>query len=272
MRAAIVLYSGPVQIRAVLGASILLAAFVNMQADQPQPGDEPVPVYGYEIVNRYPHDMDAFTQGLIYRDGFLFESTGLNGRSTLRKVRLDTGAVVQRQDVPRRYFAEGLAERNGELYQLTWETGVGFVYDRATFKVLRRFSYRGEGWGLTHDGSRFILSDGTPTLRFHDSRTMAEVGRVRVTDQGRDVDDLNELEFVDGLVYANVWLTDRIAMIEPDSGRVAGWVDLTGLMPMPSRFTNAVLNGIAYDPAGQRLFMTGKLWPTLFEIRLKPVN
>src|SRR5262245_4762088 len=268
--AGIVLYSGPVRIRAAaIGMCVMSAAIAGMKADQTHERPDSIPVYAYDIVNRYPHDREAFTQGLIYRDGFLFESTGLNGRSTLRKVRLDTGAVVQRQDVPRRYFAEGLTEFGNELFQLTWETGVGFVYDRESFKVRRRFSYRGEGWGLTHDGSRFILSDGTPTLRFLDSKTLAEVGRVQVKDGDRDVDDLNELEFVNGLVYANVWLTDRIAMIEPATGRVVGWIDLSGLAPMPSQFTNAVLNGIAHDPVGNRLFVTGKLWPTLFEIRIK---
>jgi glutaminyl-peptide cyclotransferase len=231
-----------------------------------------VPVFGYEIVRSYPHDPNAFTQGLIYRDGWLFESTGLNGRSSLRKIRLETGEVIQQHRIEQRYFAEGLTEFNGALYQLTWDSGVGFIYDRESFELRRRFSYRGEGWGLTHDGSRFILSDGTPTLRFLDNDSLKETARVRVTDQGRAVDDLNELEFVRGTVYANVWLTDRIAMIEPSSGHVTGWIDLAGLTPEPSRFTNAVLNGIAYDAIADRLFVTGKLWPTLFEIRIKPAS
>jgi glutaminyl-peptide cyclotransferase len=226
------------------------------------------PTFTYEIVNRYPHDREAFTQGLIYRDGALYESTGLKGRSSIRKVRLETGEILQHRSVARRYFAEGLTEFGGELLQLTWETGVGFVYDRTSLAERRRFSYRGEGWGLTHDGSRLILSDGTPTLRYFDPQTMQEVRRVRVTDRQLPVEELNELEFVRGQIFANVWLTDRIAMIDPESGQVTGWLDLTGLMPAGNRLPNAVLNGIAYDAAGDRLFVTGKLWPTLFEIRI----
>jgi len=230
------------------------------------------PTFSYEVVHRYPHDPRAFTQGLVYRNGFLFESTGLNGSSSVRKVRLETGEVVQKRDVARRYFAEGLAEFGGELFQLTWETETGFVYDGETFAPKRRFTYRGEGWGLTHDGSRFVMSDGTPALRFLDSSTLEETGRVRVTDQGKEVDDLNELEFVRGQIYANVWLTDRIAIIDPASGHVTAWIDLAGLGPHESRFTNDVLNGIAYDAEGDRLFVTGKLWPTLFEIRITPAR
>ena len=229
----------------------------------------PAPSRGFEIVNRYPHDDKAFTQGLIYRDGVLFESTGLNGQSSVRRVELATGRVMKQQDVDKRYFAEGLTELEGELFQLTWDSGTGFVYDADTFALKRRFSYHGEGWGLTHDGSRLILSDGTPTLRFFEPETFKESGRIRVTDNGKAVDDLNELEFIKGRIYANVWLTDRIAIIDPESGRVTEWLDLEGMHPTGSRFTNAVLNGIAYDAAGDRLFVTGKLWPTLYEIRIK---
>jgi glutaminyl-peptide cyclotransferase len=230
----------------------------------------PVPTYTYDIVHRYPHDPDAFTQGLIYRDGWLFESTGLNGRSSVRKVRLETGEVLQQQDVDKKYFAEGLTEFGGELFQLTWDAGTGFVYDGASFALKRKFSYHGEGWGLTHDGTQMILSDGSPTLRFFEPKTFKETRRVRVTENGKPVDELNELEFVRGQIYANVWLTDRVAIIDPASGRITGWIDLAGLTPRESKFTNAVLNGIAYDAAGDRLFVTGKLWPTLFEIRVKP--
>jgi glutaminyl-peptide cyclotransferase len=229
-----------------------------------------VPTYSYDVINRFPHDPEAFTQGLVYCDGVFYESTGLNGESSLRKVRIETGEVLQRHAVDGRYFAEGLAAFGGELFQLTWVSGVGFVYDRDSFTPRRRFSYHGEGWGLTHDGTRFIMSDGTPTLRFLDPVTLKETGRVRVTDGGVPVDDLNELEYVGGRVYANVWLTDRIAIIDPASGHVTGWIDLTGLTPNGSSFTNAVLNGIAYDAANDRLFVTGKLWPTVFEIRLVP--
>jgi glutamine cyclotransferase len=226
-------------------------------------------IYGYKIVNTYPHDPNAYTQGLIYRDGFLYESTGLNGRSSLRKVKLESGEVVQQERVDARYFAEGLTEWNGRLIQLTWQTNIAFVYDRATFKLLNTFKYTGEGWGLTRDGARLILSDGSANLRFFDPVTFKETGRVTVTDGGTPVRDLNELEYVNKEVYANVWHSDRIARIDPGSGRVTGWIELKGLLSdMYRRDPEAVLNGIAHDVAGDRLFVTGKLWPRLFEIRL----
>ena len=227
------------------------------------------PTYTYDIVNSYPHDPEAFTQGLIYRDGVLYESTGLTGRSTLRKVQLETGTVLQQTNVDSKYFAEGLTEWGGRLLQLTWVTNIGFVYDLATFKPVGTFKYDGEGWGLTHDGRRLILSDGTPVLRFLDPQTMAVTGRVTVRDRGRPVEDLNELEFVNGEIYANVWTTTRIAIVNPSSGSVSGWIDLAGLMPPAFTAGDAVLNGIAYDAAGKRLFVTGKLWPRLFEIRVR---
>jgi glutaminyl-peptide cyclotransferase len=228
--------------------------------------------YGYRIVNAYPHDSRAYTQGLIYRDGFLYESTGLNGRSTLRKVRLQTGEVVQEHRVDPRYFAEGLTDWGNRLIQLTWQTNVGFVYDLATFSPVRTFPYQGEGWGLTHDGKRLIMSDGQPAgqLRLLDPASFKETGRLTVRDSGRPVKDLNELEFVRGEVFANVWQTDRICRIDLQSGNVIGWIDLAGLLPAAQRpDPDAVLNGIAYDAAGDRLFVTGKLWPRLFEIRLE---
>ena len=225
--------------------------------------------YGFDVVNRYPHDPEAFTQGLIYRDGFLFESTGLNGRSSLRQVKLETGEVVQRQDVDKQYFAEGLADWRDRLIQLTWESNVGFVYDLATFKQVATFEYPGEGWGLTRDDRRLIMSDGTSTLRFLDPATFTEVRQVAVRDGGLMVDDLNELEFVKGSIYANVWFVDSIAMIAPDSGQVTGWIDLRGLLPDREARGADVLNGIAYDAQGDRLFVTGKLWPTVFEIRVR---
>lgn len=226
------------------------------------------PVVPYEVVACYPHDPQAFTQGLIYRDGVLYESTGLNGRSSLRRVRLETGEVLQKRDVARRYFAEGLTEHNGELFQLTWETEVAFVYDLRTFAPRRTLKYRGEGWGLTTDGSRLIMSDGSDTLKFLDPSTLSILGRLAVRDGQQRVDQLNELEFVNGSILANVWLTDRIAVIDPSTGIVAKWLDLAGLGPGDTGPTNAVLNGIAFDRAGGRLFVTGKLWPTLFEIRV----
>lgn len=226
------------------------------------------PVRPYRLIACYPHDARAFTQGLLVRDGQLYESTGLNGRSSLRRVRLETGEVLQKRDVARRYFAEGLTEHGGELFQLTWESGLAFVYDRQTFDLRRTMRYRGEGWGLTTDGTRLILSDGSDTLRFLDPSTFEVTGRLRVEDDGKGVERLNELEFVRGFVLANVWLTDRIAIIEPESGKVAGWLDLAGLGPPSSAITNAVLNGIAYDAGRDRLFVTGKLWPTLYEIEV----
>ena len=228
------------------------------------------PVYGYRIVNTYPHDPMAYTQGLIYRDGFLFESTGLNGRSTLRKVNLETGEVVQQESVDPRYFAEGLTDWSNRLVQLTWRSNIGFLYDLATFRLQGTFSYAGEGWGLTHDRTRLILSDGSESLRFLNPETLREVGRVVVTDGGIPVKDLNELEYVRDEVYANVWHTDRIARVSAASGHVTGWIDLKGLLPRVYQLDpEAVLNGIAYDAAHDRLFVTGKLWPKLFEIRVQ---
>jgi glutaminyl-peptide cyclotransferase len=262
----------------VLGVILLVAGVVVMRwpvpslleaAVQQEASKSRTPVYSYDVITRYPHDAGAFTQGLIYRDGILFESTGLNGKSSLRKVRLETGEVLQRHDLEKRYFGEGLTEFGGELFQLTWDSGVGFIYDRDSLAFRRRFSYRGEGWGLTHDGTRLILSDGTATLRVLDPKTLQVIERIRVTDRGAPVDALNELEFVRGRIYANVWFTDRIAMIDPASGDVTGWIDLAGLGPYDPSVSNAVLNGIAYDSQADRLFVTGKLWPTLFEIRIR---
>jgi len=227
------------------------------------------PVDTFRVVRSYPHDATAYTQGLIYREGFLFESTGLNGRSTLRKVKLETGAVIQQHRLDSAYFAEGLAEWNGQLVQLTWRSNIAFVYDLASFAPRRTFGYTGEGWGLTRDREGFILSDGSDQLRFLHPDTFRETRRVTVTDGGVPVRELNELEYIGGEVYANVWHTDRIARIEPKSGRVTGWIDLRGLMSTGYRLdAEAVLNGIAYDPAGNRLFVTGKLWPRLFEIEV----
>jgi glutaminyl-peptide cyclotransferase len=225
--------------------------------------------YGYRIVNTFPHDSRAFTQGLIFRDGFLYESTGLQGRSSLRKVRLETGEVIQQTAVDPKYFAEGLTDWHGELIQLTWQTEVAFRYDLATFGRRGTFSYTGEGWGLANDGKRLVMSDGSPTLRWLAPTTFRETGRLTVTDRGQPVDDLNELEVVRNEIFANVWRTDRIARISPESGRVTGWIDLTGLLtPAERRDPDAVLNGIAYDAASARLFVTGKLWPRVFEIQL----
>jgi glutamine cyclotransferase len=225
----------------------------------------------YRVVHSYPHDSGAFTQGLIYLDGHLYESTGLNGKSSLRAEDLETGSILSFHDVPRQYFAEGLTDWGNTLVQLTWETHVAFVYDRATFHLLRTFHFDGEGWGLTHDGKSLILSDGTATLRFLDPSTFKETRRITVQDHGKPVLQLNELEFIHGEIYANIWHEDRIARISPATGKVIGWIDLAGLLPANQRSsTEAVLNGIAYDAAHDRLFVTGKLWPKIFEIKVVP--
>jgi glutamine cyclotransferase len=247
-------------------AVLVCLAAMTGAAQQPARAGR-APTWRHEVLRSFPHDPEAFTQGLLFRDGFLYESTGRNGRSSLRKVELETGKVVQRLAVGRQYFAEGLAAWGSQLIQLTWETNIGFVYDRATFKQVRTFTYKGEGWGLAEDRDRLVMSDGTPELRFLNPQTLAETGRVRVLDGGTAVDDLNELEVVKGEIFANVWMTDRIAVIAPATGRVVAWLDLTGLMPTQAD-PDAVLNGIAYDAARDRLFVTGKLWPRMFEIRV----
>jgi len=211
----------------------------------------------------------AFTQGLEFHEGFLYESTGLNGRSSLRKARLETGEVVQRGDLAPEFFGEGITLLHEEIYQLTWQSQVGFVYNARDFRLLRRFSYAGEGWGLTNNGHEIFMSDGTDNLRVIEAGTFKEKRRFTVHDRARPVAMLNELEFVEGEIFANVWQTDRIARISPETGDVVGWIDLAGLLsPVYRVEPGAVLNGIAYDPAKKRLFVTGKLWPNLFEIRL----
>lgn len=233
-----------------------------------------VPVYEFDIVHAYPHDTSAFTEGLFYSNGFLFESTGLEAHSTIRKVRLETGEVVQKLDIPAQYFGEGIVNWRGHLISLTWKSQVGFVFDLASFKLQREFHYPGEGWALTHSANRIIMSDGTPTLRFMDPDTLKETGRIQVTLEGKPVRNVNELEWVKGEIYANVWQTNWILRIDPRSGRVVGLVNLTGLLQdsqiVPGQ--TDVLNGIAYDPQGDRLFVTGKNWPKLFEIRLRPAS
>jgi glutamine cyclotransferase len=230
-----------------------------------------VPVYGYEVIHVYPHDPDAFTEGLFYLDGFLYESTGLEHQSSIRKERLETGEVVQKIDVPPQYFGEGIVNWKHHLFSLTWKTQIGFVYDLATLKVQRSFHYAGEGWALTSDGKRLIMSDGTPNLRFLDPTTLRETGRLPVTYEGKPVPNINELEWVKDRVYANVWETNVIVMIDPGTGAVTGVINLEGILG-PSerpRGPDGVLNGIAYDSRHDRLFVTGKNWPKLFEIRLK---
>lgn len=228
-----------------------------------------VPTYTYEIVNTYPHDPEAFTQGLVYHQGIFYESTGLNGRSSLRKVEIQTGRVLKIETVPSQYFAEGLALFGNRLFQLTWLSQSAFVYDQESFQLVKTHNYTGEGWGLTHDGRSLIMSDGTNQIRFLDPDSFAVQRTINVVDGDRAIRQLNELEYVKGEIYANIWQTDRIARIDPNTGRVMGWVNLTGLLPYEERLRGVdVLNGIAYDESSDRLFVTGKLWPKLYEIRL----
>jgi glutamine cyclotransferase len=227
-------------------------------------------VSGYEIVKTYPHSREAYTQGLIFHEGKLIESTGQEGRSSVRRVDLETGDILQKVSLPFEYFGEGLTLLNGKLYQLTWQHQKGFIYDPATFQKIGEFSYHGEGWGLTQDGQFLILSDGTNRIRFIDPATFQVKRIISVTDRGAPVHQLNEMEYARGEILANVWHTDKIARIDPESGKVVGWIDLTGLLRKGEvSDEDAVLNGIAYDEATGRLVVTGKMWPKLFEIRLK---
>jgi glutaminyl-peptide cyclotransferase len=228
------------------------------------------PVYTFRVVKTYPHDPSAFTQGLIYLDGFLYEGTGMNGHSNLRKVNLETGKVLQEKKIEQQYFGEGITNWGSQLIQLTWQHGVGFVWDRSTFQLKKQFKYTGEGWGLTHDTKQLILSDGSPVLRLLDPETLAEKGRLPVLDGRRPISNLNELEWVKGEIWANIWQTEKIVRISPQNGQVLGWVDMTGILPAADRANVDVLNGIAYDEKKDRLFVTGKWWPKLFEIKVVP--
>ena len=230
-----------------------------------------IPRYGYDIVHTYPHDPSAFTEGLFYLNGFLYESTGLEQHSSIRKVRIETGEVVQRLDIPAQYFGEGIVDWQRHLISLTWKSHVGFVFDLASFKLQRQFQYEGEGWALTRNDKQLIMSDGTSELRFLNPQTLKETGRIQVTLEGKPLRDVNELEWVKGEIYANVWQTNWMVRIDPGSGRVVGLVNLSGLLK-PSDIIMGqtdVLNGIAYDAKRDRLFVTGKNWPKLFEIRLR---
>ena len=241
-------------------------------APQPTPTGTPTPAahtFTYKVINAYPHDRNAFTQGLVFENGVLYEGTGLRGRSTLRRVELASGDVLQIRKLPDRLFGEGITIFGERIIQLTWQAGVGFVYDKSSFELLEEFNYPTEGWGLTHDGEHLIMSDGTSTLRFLDPETFDEIGRIEVRDKDGPVTRLNELEYVQGEIYANVWQTARIARIAPDTGDVIGWIELAGLLSPEDRGEPVgVLNGIAYDAENDRLFVTGKLWPRLFEIEL----
>jgi glutamine cyclotransferase len=235
------------------------------------PATPQTPQYGYQVVHVYPHDPTAFTQGLEFRAGFLYEGTGLEGRSTLRKVKLETGEVLEQISLAPEFFGEGITVVNQQIIELTWRSQIGFVYDQSSFRRLRSFNYPGEGWGLTNDGAQIYMSDGTAQIRCWDAGSLLEKRRFTVRDAGRPVPLLNELEYVRGEIYANVWQSDRIVRFSPVDGKVLGWIDLTGLLSAADRAEQVdVLNGIAYDALGDRLFVTGKLWPKLFEIRVIP--
>jgi glutaminyl-peptide cyclotransferase len=226
--------------------------------------------YSYKIVNTYPHDSNAFTQGLVWENGFLYEGTGLEGHSSLRKVDLTSGKPQQQYNLPDRYFGEGIAIFNDTIVQLTYKSGVGFVYDKETFNLLRQFSYKTEGWGLTNNDKELIMSDGTDTLYFLNPKNFHTIGQLKVKDKGRPVRMINELEYVDDNIYANIWQTDTIIIISPLNGQVIGQIDLTGLLSKEQHQGADVLNGIAYDAQNKRLFVTGKFWPSLFEIKIIP--
>jgi glutamine cyclotransferase len=251
--------------RLIFCSMTMLAARVTCGVNEP-----PIPTYRYRVEHVYPHDPNAFTEGLFYLKGYLYESTGLEGHSTIRKVRLDTGEVVLTHEVPQEYFGEGITYWGNRLIGLTWKSQVGFIYNLRSLAVAGRFKYPGEGWTLTRNDRHIIMSDGTSELRVLDPKTLREVRRIRVTAHGKPVDQLNELEWLQGTILANIWQTDRIARIDPDTGNVIAWIDLAGLLPVRDRIPGHtdVLNGIAYDSQMDRLFVTGKFWPKLFQIRI----
>jgi glutamine cyclotransferase len=225
-------------------------------------------LYHYRVVRSYPHDRGAFTQGLVYDGGFFYEGTGLHGRSSLRKVDPVSGRVLKEIGLSLSHFGEGVTVLGDRIFQITWQSQVGFVYDKTSFRLLRKFSYAHEGWGITHDGKRLIMSDGTSVLHLLDPKDLHETGTLRVRDNHGPVEGLNELEYVRGAIYANVWPTDDIVVIDSRTGRVTAWIDLRGLLAKEDLHGVDVLNGIAYDAEGDRLFVTGKFWPKLFEIKL----
>jgi glutamine cyclotransferase len=243
-------------------AFVLLAALASI-------GRCAAPVSGYKVVAKYPHSTDSYTEGFFYLDGLFYEGTGLEGRSALLAIEPFTGKVVQRVELSPRYFGEGIVDWGPNIYEWTWQSHTGFVYDRFSLRLLRQFTYTGEGWGMTRTAKEIITSDGTSTLRFRDPSTFRELRHVVVRDGGKPVEDLNELEFIKGEIYANVWHSDRIARVSPVDGHVIGWIDLSGLLPEDQKVNaESVLNGIAYDAKRDRLFVTGKQWPFVFEIRI----
>ncbi len=257
----------------ILGLSVLLAGTCGFSCSNspgsPVPGNSDAIIYTYNVINTYPHDRTAFTQGLVFEDDVLYEGTGQYEHSTLRRVELETGDILQIRELADEFFGEGITIYGDEVIQITWRNNVGFVYNKSSFELIQQFSYPTEGWGITHDGTRLIMSDGTSTLRFLDPQTFEEIGQVQVFDNDTPIARLNELEYIQGEIYANVWQEDWIVRIAPETGRVVGWVDLRGLLTEEDRDEPVdVLNGIAYDAETGHLFVTGKWWPKLFEIEL----
>jgi glutamine cyclotransferase len=253
----------------VLAVLITLAASVTAIILMLNPSYNVKPKeYSYIVISTYPHDKNAFTQGLLFDDGVLYESTGLYGSSSIRRIKLETGEVLQTHELPSQYFGEGITVFDNKIIQLTWQSNKGFVYDKASFELLQTFDYLTEGWGIACDGSRLIMSDGTSNLYFLNTETFQRMGQIEVYDTGGPVDRLNELEYVEGYVYANVWLEEKIAIINPQTGQVEGWINMKGLQNKENQDLNDVFNGIAYDSKAERLFVTGKRWPQLFEIKI----
>ncbi len=251
----------------LIATAVLLSTITMLALLRNKPAVSTAQRYTYNVVNVYPHDSNAFTQGLAFENGILYESTGLYGQSTLRRVELETGRILQSYALPDQFFGEGITIFGGKIIQLTWQSNKGFVYDKFSFDLLQEFSYPTEGWGITYDGDQLIMSDGTATLYFLNPETFEIVGQVNVYDTG-PVTRLNELEYIEGEVYANIWKEEKIAIINPQTGQVRAWIDLSGIQDLENQNTDNVLNGIAYDVKEDRLFVTGKKWPNLLEIKL----
>jgi len=261
----------PLAVTALLIAIILLSVSLTVFLNNSKPADSPVAQhYTYTIINSFPHDPTAFTEGLVYADSFLYESTGLNGESSLRRVNLTSGEVVQKVSLSDEFFGEGIAIVNDTIVQLTYLENRGFIYDKNSFASLGNFTYSTEGWGLTYDGKRLIMSDGTNNLYFLNPETFQRISQVQVRDGNTSIDNLNELEYINGNVYANIFEQQKIAIINPQTGQVKAWIDLAGLQGSTGSSGEGVLNGIAYDAKNDRLFVTGKDWTQLFEIKLVP--
>lgn len=255
----------------VIGLLVITGAlFINLSSNlEPSDNSKVIPLYTYKVINTYPHDRSAFTQGLVFEDGVLYEGTGLQGYSTLRRVKLETGEILQICELPPQFFGEGVTIYGNKIIQLTWQSNIGFVYDKYSFKLLQEFNYPDEGWGITHDGKHLIMSDGTETLHFLDPETFEEVSQIEVSANDIPITRINELEYIQGEIYANIWKAERIARIDPLTGQVIGWIDLKGILSPEDHSEKVdVLNGIAYDVKNNRLFVTGKFWPKLFEIEL----